>query len=223
MASEDFTHRNTASRNVYFRLFETSTGNVFDFNDNTFKALAGATTPSVAATERGDMDGTGYSVYVANINLSNVHNEGVAKYIIAKAYDNAAPADADISISDDIGIYVQFGELKKKTVVAVGSVSVKSTAGTTAQVRCWLERDGKKVKGLSTIDAAISAIVVVREHGSGSNLFSKALVVGDLQNDTFEAEQASPGFVDDRMYDIESTITENTNPHDGSDTIVVIG
>lgn len=102
-------------------------------------------------------------------------------------------------------------------------VSVKSTAGLAAQVSVWLEADGVKV-ALSGSSPDASATVAVREHGSGTDLFTLALAAADLANDVFEAEQASPGFTDDRQYEAEVTIDyDGTTYGPFSHRLTVIG
>jgi hypothetical protein len=299
----------TESLNIFFRVWDTS-GNVFDFSDNTFKAIGGATTPYVAATERTAMGGTGKSGYQASIDLALLNNTALAKRYILKAYTRAggSPADTDAAISEaliiDGGlIVVQAGELGEAPVIVQVELSVKSTAGSTGQVSCWLERNGRLLPvstlggtvftaatddvvtsaghGLSdtnvlilttsnTLPAGLStgtpyfvrdattdtfklaltsggaaiditstgtgvhkwhkptATVTVREHGSGSNLFSKAMDADDLVNSStvtniFEDEQTSPGFTDDRQFAVTATITENGNTWTTIHNRVVIG
>jgi len=212
------------SLNIYFRLFNI-TGQAFDFNDNTFKTLSTATTPYVTATERTDMDGTNFSHYTATVDLANV-NYSAPMEVYWKAYDNVSPADADVAVSTIGSMWVTFGEITtaKPNLIVFSTVNVKSTAGSTAQVKCWLELDGTKID-LITADAAVSGTVAVREHGSASNLFSKALVVGDIPTGAkvFEAEQTSPGFTDDRAFQVTASIVADGTTYTSDDGILVIG
>lgn len=299
----------TASATVFFRIWDTS-GNVFDFNDNTFKAIGSATTPYVAATERTAMGGTGDSAYQAAITLENINNTALAKRYIVKAYTQAggSPADTDDAISEGTivnggELTIQAGEIGEQPIVVQAEISVKATAGSTAQVSCWLERAGRLLEvstlggtaftaatsdtitsnghGLSNGDVLIltttntlpaglstgtpyyvisattntfelstsaggsavditstgtgthywhqpTATVTLREHGSGSNLFSKSLTAADLVNSStvtniFEGEQSSPGFTDDRQYAVTATVIENGNTWTTIHNRVVIG
>lgn len=221
MTTETFVFEYTAGADIYFRLFNAA-GQVFDFSDNTFKALSAATTPYFVATEKADMGGTTQSGYVANIDLADVHNTGAVGRFVLKAYDNDTPADTDDPISDPLPITVQFGELGEGELLCQFELNVKSTEGLAAQLSVWLERNGKKID-IDTVDPSCSCSVTVREHGSGANLFTAAGVVGDLQNDRFEFEQATPGFTDDRQYDVTVSITENGNTHSTTHSSVVIG
>jgi len=219
----------TAGADIYFRVFNAS-GQVLDFTDNTFKALSGATTPYVEADERADMAGTGRSGYTASLNLANVNKSAAAQFVI-KAYDNSSPADADNPIAPAATnetilpaphLWVEFGELGRGEILVQVEVNVKSTAGSTAQVALWLERDGKKLD-IDDIDATCTASVTVREHGSASNLFTLNFTAGDIQGDRFEKEQSSPGFTDDRQYEVAASITENSNTHSTTHSAVIIG
>ncbi len=219
----------TASANIYFRVFNSS-GQVLDFTDNTFKALSGATTPYVEADERADMAGTGRSGYTADINLANVNNSAAAQFVV-KAYDNETPADTDnpiapASTNETIlpapHFWVEFGEYGRGEILVQAEINVKSTAGSTAQVAVWLERNGVKLD-IDTIDASCTASVTLREHGSASNLFTLNFTNSDIQGDRFEKEQSSPAFTDDRQYEMACSITENSNTHSTSHGTVVIG
>lgn len=68
MTTEVFLFTGTAATTHRLAIFN-STGQVFDFNDSTFKSLASATTPYTNATERADMGGT-KSGYTASVNLA---------------------------------------------------------------------------------------------------------------------------------------------------------
>lgn len=69
-----------------------------------------------------------------------------------------------------------------------------------------------------------TATVTLREHGSGSNLFAKSLTAADLSTSgRFEGEQSSPGFTDDREYEMTVAIVENGVTHTSIHSRVVIG
>lgn len=219
----------TASADVYFRIFNAS-GQVFDFSDNSFDTIAGATTPHVVATERADMAGTGRSGYTATVNLANVNNSAAAQFVV-KAYDNSTPAATDNPIAPvstnetilpDSHLWIEFGELGRGEIIVGAEINVKSTSGSAAQVAVWLERNGVKLD-IDAIDASCTASAVLREHASASNLFTLNMTNSDIQGDRFEKEQSSPTFVDDRQYEIVASITENSNTHTTTHSAVVIG
>lgn len=101
-------------------------------------------------------------------------------------------------------------------------MSVKSTAGTTAQLAVWMEVAGKIVP-VASIDASASCSVVVREHDAGVNLFTAAGAAADITNSVFQYEQASPGFTDDRQYIVTATVTLNGVAFSSTHNRVVIG
>ena len=68
-----------------------------------------------------------------------------------------------------------------------------------------------------------TATVTLREHGSGTNLFAKAMTLDDVNGDVFEAVQTTPSFVDDRQYDVISSITIEGVTFTSEDNRVVIG
>eukprot|EP00913_Durusdinium_trenchii_P028459 g26687.t1 len=282
----EFEQQAAAKRRAFVpKLVYTPSGQVLDFNDNTFKAIASATTPYLTATERTGMGGTRTS-YQADLDLSEVNNTPTLAEYVVMAFDNASPADTDNPVGNPLAIQVRFAEeINGNSFVEVHTeVSVKSTSGTTAQVTAWLEHNGQKIDldafggvaftadagtdvcttssahGLSDTDAVLlttsdtlpaglsvdtvyfirdktsttfklaatsggsaiditdagtgthkfhisTASVTLREHGSGSNLFSKAMTLDDVNSNVFEAEQSSPGFTDDRQYDVIGSIT----------------
>ncbi len=153
MATEPFFFIHSAGADVYFRVFNES-GQAFDFDDNTFKALASCTTPYKTATEHTSGGGTGESLYVANINLSDIHDAGNAKRLVVRPYDNASPADADAALAAGDGITVQFGKSGEREVVCQADVCVKSTQGNVAQLACWLEHGGNPIN-LKTVGGTL--------------------------------------------------------------------
>ena len=203
MSTAVLKHVNSASLNVYFRVFNDS-GQVFDFSDNTFKAIGSATTPQVAATERTEMDGTGRSGYTASINLTNINPYPLAKRYTFAAYDNGTPAATDAAISDHTEFVVQAGEVGELPITCMLDGAFTSSAGTALRLLAWLERGGQRISL-----AAGSISIAVREHGAGSDLFTGTAASPTASGD-FEVTVASPGFTDDRVYRAVVAITVNT-------------
>lgn len=221
MATETLVVQHTASKNVYFALFE-SDGDVFDFNDNTFKAIAGATTPYVAATEESDLGGVGRSVYVASVNLANVHDHGVPKDVIVQAYERAGGTPApltDTVIALPSYVKVQFAEVGELPLTVEIVPCFTSTAGTEVRLFAKLMRGGKPVP-IATYDAGATLALAVREHGAVGDLFTiGATVVG--ASHVWELTQAAPGYTADRLYKYTATLVENGNTHTDLDVTFV--
>lgn len=215
----------TAGGSLYIRvlgLTGSEAGKVLDFSDNTFKALASCTTPYQTATERTAFAGTGRSGYTTDLDLSEVNAEAVERAYLVKWYNNGSPADADTAIAEtDVFIVANSREGVRGWTVQC-ELGVKSTAGSTAQLSVWLEHGGERVD-LDGIDATPTMSTLVREHGAGSPLFTATGDAGDLTNDVFEVEQSSPGFTDDRLYEVTASITVNGTTYSTTRTIAVIG
>lgn len=221
MTTETFTFLHTAGLPIYFRLFD-DLGQVFDFDDATFKALTAATEPYLVATERQYMDGTGRSGYTCALDLADVYLGLVPKRYVLQAYAAITPATEDLAVSSPMGITIQAGEIGEKDVIVKSCLSVKSTEGAFAQISIWIEHGGRKVD-IAALDPAATASIQVREHGSGLDLFTAAAVAGDLILGVFQIEQESPGFTDDRQYQIVCSITMNGVTYSATEFEVVIG
>ena len=196
-------------------------GQVLDFNDNTFKAIGSATTPYAAATERTGINGTGKSSYTIALNLANVNSSEVAQQYLVKWYTGATPATTVTPVKSEAIITVLFGAIAGEVTVEF-EINVKSTAGAAAQIGVWLIHRGEKVD-LTTIDATPALSVEVREHASGSALFTATGDDTDVFDKRFEVEQASPGFTDDRQYAAEVVVTLGSTVFRGSHSFSVQG
>ncbi len=203
-----------AGSSRYFRIFD-SAGLVFDFNDNTFKAIASATTPYVLATERTAMGGTGKSSFTADVDLANVWNKPGSQFFLF-AYAGGTPADGDAAISPTASEsiilpspspWIEFGEFGRGEIIAEVEANVKSTAGTTAQLALWLARNGKKIP-IATIDPVATGNITYREHGATSPLLINQNVTNaNFVTERFEVEVSNPNFVNDRQYEAVGSIT----------------
>lgn len=221
MTTETFHVEYAAEADVYFRLFN-DVGQVLDFSDFTFKALAGATTPYVAATERADMAGTDRSGYTAAIDLGDVNPTGAVERYVLKAYAAAVPAATDNPIAAPLPVTVQFGRLGEGDVVAQAEFSVKSTAGLELQLTAWLECRGEPID-IASVDAVATCQITLREHGSAVATVTANATAADIIDGRFEFIFETPNLVDDRQYHLKVTINENGNAHVSTHNSIVIG
>ncbi len=172
-----------ASADAYVRIFNAS-GQVFDFDDSTFKALASCTTPYQTSTERGDLDGTAFSAYDNAIDLALLNDLPTPQRFTAKWFDNASPADSDVAVSGALDFTVQSGKLGERATIPCFDQNVKSTSGLAAQQAAWLDEEGAVVALSSIGGTAFTADAgtdVITSNGHGlSN--GQAIVVrgGDL-------------------------------------------
>lgn len=88
MATERFSFIGDASTNHYLAIFNAS-GQVFDWNDSTFKALASATTKATVGTEQADLGGTSKSAYIKDVDLSTLNSTSTAAKFRADWYTDA--------------------------------------------------------------------------------------------------------------------------------------
>lgn len=169
MATRTISHVAAAGLNAYIRVFN-ATGQAFDFADGVFKTLAAATTPYQAMTERTDVDGTSRSGYTTELDLGAIHPDVGLEEFLLHVYDNAAPADADVAISEALSLPIELGDGGRRQLLAWGKLSVKSSAGNDAQVAAWLEADGERVElheinGVAFTATAATDIVNATAHG----------------------------------------------------------
>lgn len=226
MATVDFETVHTAGAGAALRLFNltgANAGKAYDFNDNAWETIGAATTPYKSGTESASMAGTGNSGYTCAVNLSLLPSPEVVQRIVPKWYAGATPATTVAVLEELDPFFVRFGMFNPVAVRVGFELNVKSTAGSTAQIGCWLEQDGVRITSLTGIDATPALSVVVREHGSGVNLFTASGDESDLIDDHFEIEQASPAFTNDRQYTATCSITLNSTTFTSTHRFVVIG
>lgn len=137
-----------------------------------------------------------------------------ASKTVRLAYD---PGVFTMATTDNVSIVAA-----NLTPVVQCEMSVKSTAGSAAQLSVWMEVEGTKVP-VASIDASATCSVVVYEHDSGVALFTASGVAGDITNSIFQYEQASPGFTDDRQYQLIASVTLNSQTYTTTHNRVVIG
>lgn len=168
---------------VYFRLYN-ETGQVFDFDDNTFKTIGAATTPQASCTERTEMGGTGKSGYTVSVDFANVNDTGSVGRYIVKAFLQAggSPAATDAAISDGLSLTVQFGSLGEKDIIAQAEISVKSTAGSTCQISAWLEHAASRISVSSNGGVVFTAAVSDTITSNGHNLSDDDVVILTTSN-----------------------------------------
>ena len=214
----------------YIRIFN-SAGDVLDFADNTFKAtLAAATTPYKKSVEMVEMGGATKSSYIVTVDPADFWNrEGGWFFVLWFA--NTVPANTDEAIAPvadgpavapELAQWFEWGEMGKGEILVQCEMNVKSTSGVAAQLAIWLERNGKKLD-IDAADAAVTGSAVVREHEAGSPLFTTSYTITDVVGDRLEKTQATPGFTDDRSYEIDASIVINGVTYETTHSRVVFG
>lgn len=220
MATEVLKVTDTAGLNIYFVVWNDA-GQVFDFSDNSFKALsAPPTTPYVAATEKTDLGGVGISSYRANLNLVNVNPLPSVMVLTIEAYRRAGGSPAittDVCIGDGelrvaAGSVVAEGspgDVTSGYVVKVGG-NVESTTGDYLQLYAWIELHGQPV--------VIAGGCVFAAYANGSTVaqWTESSVANNAIGQ-FECRKHLPNLTDDNKYLFRATITTT------SGSVVLVG
>ena len=99
-----------------------------------------------------------------------------------------------------------------------------NASGDKAQISAWLVDSQTEDKiDLLTLDSTPTLSVTLREHGSGTVLFTATGDQTDVNDSVIEIEEATPGFTDNVLYEMEVTLNENSNDHVGSFPVPIFG
>lgn len=224
MATRDLRRMDDAGLTGYFVIYQSGSANVYDFADQTFKALGAATTPYVAATERTGICGTGKSYYDASINLSQIH-PGVAAFGITILFFEqlgGAPAPAtDTPRSQPVSLTIQSGDEIVVPVDVQFRCCAKSTSGTEIQVLAWLQA-GQVPVDLATLDPAATCTATIYLYGSSIPVITLDSEFALNTLSQFEAEYSNPNFTADRLYTVELAIVTGGVTYTARRTFTVI-
>jgi len=207
MASYTFAQDYTASKNCYAVIYNAA-GNVFDFADNTFKAIASATTPFATMTEQTSGGGTGQSTYAVTVNLALLNKTlETVRYGIT-FYERAGGSPAPLT--DTAWLYrtafsVQAAEIGEDELGVEVATALNTTAGEVLYGILTITRNGKPVD-IYTLDSTATCTVTPRESTAGSDLWtsSAATVSG---NGDFRFSKTTPGYTTDRVYQHTVAVT----------------
>lgn len=212
MATKRLRIEATAGINVYFSVWRSSDNLVFDFSDNTFKAIGSATTPYLTATENTNEGGAGRSHFYADLDLALLG----ATEAIVQPYQRAGGSPApltDITINDPLSLTLSFG-----TVNAVLGGRITPTLRRELDrfdANFTLTADGQPVDltGWAAVLTVRGIKSVVGD--SSANWFPD--ITGTITAEgRAEFLLSTPGFTGDRGYTGRVTLTKS-----GATTIVV--
>lgn len=176
MTTERFSFTGEAGTNHYLAIFNAA-GQIFDWNDSTFKALsAPPTTKAVIATEQADLGGTGKSAFIKDVNLALLNNTTTPAKFRADWYtDNAAT----VLVSNTIEFTVTSGDLGEGADAggwgeAVGDPAATITpTSTRAQVLAWLlakecnqQTQSKTLQTVASSDGTVISQAAVNSDGT---------------------------------------------------------
>lgn len=208
MATKVFSFDYDAGANIYVRIFGrtgSEVGQVFDDNDNAFKAAISATTHLVC-TEKTLEDGTSKSSYTVSIDLADLNSTLALKDYVIKAYNNATPAATDVAVSDTLAFSVQASQYGEQEIDVTIDGANTSSAGSEVRYIVRLYVNGE----MRTLDNADTMTLTVREQG-GADLFTSGSTTPVTGQGYFEYDKTTPNFVDDRLYEHEAVITETAS------------
>lgn len=209
MATESILYQHDPAATIYASIFNVA-GEVFDFNDNTFKALGGATTPYLALTEYTAPGGSAFSFYAASFDLADINNTATRAQYAISIYEQAGGSPApstDTVLSNPSPFSVRFGATGDWEVRHQIDGCFTTTAGTTVRFLVKTSYGDQRI-ALETVDPTATAALAVREYGAGADLFTISATTVNAAG-IFELEKANPGYTADRLYKYTLTIVIN--------------
>lgn len=188
---------------LYLRI-SNEAGQWFDFDDDTFKAWASATTPYAMMTEEPLLGGTTRVKYVATVDLGALNDTPEPQRFRAEVCNNSSPALADDRVSERVEWVVQAGEMAGSDPVMVfGGAHFTSSAGEEVVFEFWLEKDGK------TIPLATAELTVTfREANTDIDLFAETVSTPNAAG-RLSGSKEDPAFVADKAYVCKAEIEVN--------------
>lgn len=200
MASYPWNIDHTETKNVY-AVVTNAAGNVLDFNDNTFKALGSATTPTVALTEQTGGGGSGKSNYVYSLDLTRINKTLDTSRAWITFYERASGSAApltDTALNFRTPFTVQAGEWGEDALGIEFGSAFTSTAGTTVRFVVTVTRNGKPVL-IDDLDAAATCTITATEAATGMDLFTTSATTVNSSG-YFVVSQSTPNYSTDKVY-----------------------
>lgn len=192
----------TASANVYFSVWRSSDNLVFDFADNTFKAIASATTPYLTAVENTNTGGAGRSHYTASLNLSLLGSVDAFVQPYLRAGVSPAPL-TDTTLEDPLAIVTRFGDLPG--VIAAEICVTIDRVLDELFVSVTISLDGQALD-LNTLATAPTCSILVRQSDPPANAFPALTATIDADG-RFVATRSTPFAADDADQEFHAVVT----------------
>jgi hypothetical protein len=128
---------------------------------------------------------------------------------------------------------LQDAEAGSSNIAQIGGVTMQAykvvpamgynPQGDVAQIALTLVDQGGKKVSPTTLHASPTCSVTVREHRSGTNLFTTTGTSSNVVDGVFELEQSAPNFTDNVLYEIDATVTANAIAYRGTEVVPVMG
>ncbi len=187
MATKRLRIEATAGSNVYFTVWRSSDNLIFDFSDNTFKAIGSATTPYLAASENTNTGGTGRSHYTASLNLSLLGTVDAFVQPYLRAGGSPAPL-TDTTLEDPLVLVTRFGDVP--SVISAEICATMQRELDELLISVTISLDGQALD-LNTLSVAPTCEVLVRQSDPPGNAFPALTATIDADG-RFVATQADP-------------------------------
>jgi hypothetical protein len=204
MATQRLRFEDTAGVNNYFTVWRSSDNLIFDFNDNTFKAIASATTPYLAADENTNTGGTGRSHYTASLNLSLLGS--VDAFVQAYRRSGSTPAPlTDATIEDPVPIEVRFGDQPGSISAEICATMDHSVSPEELFLSVTISLDGQAID-LNDMATAPTCAIQVRQSNPAADAFPELTATID-DDGRFVASQESPFDEDQAEKEFHAVVT----------------
>ena len=213
MATQRLRKQWTAGLNLYFAVWRSSDNKIFDFDDNTFKTVGSATTPSLAASEVTNPGGSAKSHYTASLDLALIAAGLAPVDVFVQPYQRLGGSPApltDTALGDPVCQTIRFGminpfltckwapSLRRELNQFIGSITI--------------EADGQPV-ALSGVTATMTIRGVVSTIGDAAANWYPDLDGTVTAAGRVEFSRVNPGFEGDRAYNVRWSVV------DGAETV----
>lgn len=222
-----FSQPDASGLNKYVTVTDPVLNQVFDWSDNTWKALGSATTPGVACSVA-SLGAT--SLYHAVIALATISPNMTPRDIVVTMYTRAGGSPAPTTDTASVlnwPLRVCAGQQVPNDPASVPfevdvTANLTTTLGTSMHLTAELVRNGKTI-ALDTLDPSATCSIVVTQDATtsaGARVAQFSMSTGDVGSTNvshrFEAEFASPGLASNRGFTAVATITAGGVTYTGS-------
>jgi hypothetical protein len=215
--------RHAASGSVVYALISDLAGLTFDQHDNTVKALASATNAPILLTEGGAV-GSGNKCYAATLDLSRINATLEAKtYTVSVFIKGGSSFNFTTDVRQGVAtpIVVQFSQLGTRKVEPHTALEMVTTSGNSLRAVVSLLVDGISCD-IKTLAPSATCQSVIKLEGTTNHLTMSTSDYGSATNaHRFVCSKTNPNFSAEAIYEVVTTITENSRTWSKLETISI--